>query len=125
MKAEQSAEEKGEMMVCPEENEIWRGCSGKVWENAQSNRVGKAQLCVVLKVGWRLHFSEQTPGATMAHSGPREPPEPGGGRRISLCGPARLWVLRAASDCEPVSWLIDQGCKIRCAFSIFNAMRCN
>lgn len=74
MKAEQRAEEKGEMMVCPEENEIWRGCSGKVWENAQSNRVGKAQLCVVLKVGWRLHFSEQTPGAMMAHSGAQGAP---------------------------------------------------
>lgn len=24
---------------------------GQIWENAQSNRVEKAQLCVVLKVG--------------------------------------------------------------------------
>lgn len=41
MKAGQRAEGKEEMMVCPEENEIRRGCSGKIWEDAQSNRVEK------------------------------------------------------------------------------------
>lgn len=60
-------------------------------------------------------------GSLRGPGSPQSLVEAGGFQRVVLPGS----VLRAAGDCEPVSWLIDQGCKIRCAFSIFNAMRCN
>lgn len=83
-------------MVCPGK----RDQEGMLWEDlgkrTKPNRVEKPNR-VVLKVRWRLHFSEQTPGPDGSLRGPGDPQGTvealcsGVRRRILMCGPARLW----------------------------------
>ena len=97
MKPGQRAEGKEEMMVCPEENKIRRGCSGKIREMRKVTGWKSPASCGSESEVEAAFLRADSGGHGGSLRGPGNPqglveaPCSGVRRRISMCGPARLW----------------------------------